>query len=376
MLVGNKSDLRHLRAVPTEEAKAFAAENQLSFIETSALDASNVESAFQQILTGACSCLSPRLSRLLTYPHRDLPHWCVRGASSTVTTTLIGAHSQQQVARDFRRRHPTRTRRVAHHHAHRGRRRSGEELLQVLLIDPTTSCPPVVLSAFTLVDDPWETILGLALYPIPGAPGGSRLGARQCIYASVTEGQADRRAATSPTAASSPSPKPAGRPGRRAPVATRNRGRSRRCWSRSPRRGPRASRASGRGWSGRAATGRRRRGPRWSGRWTVAEGSRWEGRRRRAGPDGGDDRCDRGRRGSGGAPCRAVRSASDVGFTSSYATPSTCQSRAVMAALTSRTVSCALSVPSASMSRMLNALRCSARSVRGCAGRGDTTRRL
>lgn len=132
MLVGNKSDLRHLRAVPTEEAKAFAgksplhshfqraaivdwvsvgsdvvssseshrtaenrpiavgfqcpaaqflqdigsltsasllsctlliglpylscfvctAENNLSFIETSALDASNVEQAFQNILTG------------------------------------------------------------------------------------------------------------------------------------------------------------------------------------------------------------------------------------------------------------------------------------------------------------------------------------
>ncbi len=96
MLVGNKSDLRHLRAVPTDEAKAFAgectpaarhplrrssgvlvrprcshlplplspsparvrpapratAENNLSFIETSALDASNVEQAFQNILTG------------------------------------------------------------------------------------------------------------------------------------------------------------------------------------------------------------------------------------------------------------------------------------------------------------------------------------
>lgn len=51
MLVGNKSDLRHLRAVPTEEAKAFAAENNLSFIETSALDASNVEAAFENILT-------------------------------------------------------------------------------------------------------------------------------------------------------------------------------------------------------------------------------------------------------------------------------------------------------------------------------------
>jgi len=51
MLVGNKSDLRHLRVVPTEEAKQFAAENNLSFIETSALDASNVELAFQNILT-------------------------------------------------------------------------------------------------------------------------------------------------------------------------------------------------------------------------------------------------------------------------------------------------------------------------------------
>ena len=51
MLVGNKSDLRHLRAVPTDEAKAFADENNLSFIETSALDASNVEQAFQNILT-------------------------------------------------------------------------------------------------------------------------------------------------------------------------------------------------------------------------------------------------------------------------------------------------------------------------------------
>jgi len=51
MLVGNKSDLKHLRAVPTDEAKAFATENGLSFIETSALDASNVEGAFQTILT-------------------------------------------------------------------------------------------------------------------------------------------------------------------------------------------------------------------------------------------------------------------------------------------------------------------------------------
>merc|ERR1712137_856189 len=51
MLVGNKSDLRHLRAVPTEEAKAFAELHGLSFIETSALDSTNVEQAFTNVLT-------------------------------------------------------------------------------------------------------------------------------------------------------------------------------------------------------------------------------------------------------------------------------------------------------------------------------------
>lgn len=51
MLVGNKSDLKHLRAVSTEEGSAFAAANNLSFIETSALDATNVEGAFRAILS-------------------------------------------------------------------------------------------------------------------------------------------------------------------------------------------------------------------------------------------------------------------------------------------------------------------------------------
>lgn len=51
MLVGNKSDLRHRRAVTTEEAMGFAETNNLAFIETSALDATGVEEAFRQILT-------------------------------------------------------------------------------------------------------------------------------------------------------------------------------------------------------------------------------------------------------------------------------------------------------------------------------------
>ena len=73
MLVGNKSDLKHLRAVPTDEAAAFAcglflvpsdvvvwvdcsaAQNGLLFMETSALESSNVSEAFSAILTGTSS---------------------------------------------------------------------------------------------------------------------------------------------------------------------------------------------------------------------------------------------------------------------------------------------------------------------------------
>jgi small GTP-binding protein len=51
MLVGNKSDLRHKRAVSTEDAMAFAERNNLAFIETSALDSTGVDEAFRQILT-------------------------------------------------------------------------------------------------------------------------------------------------------------------------------------------------------------------------------------------------------------------------------------------------------------------------------------
>jgi len=46
MLIGNKSDLEHRRAVSTEEGEQFAAENGLIFLETSAKTASNVEDAF------------------------------------------------------------------------------------------------------------------------------------------------------------------------------------------------------------------------------------------------------------------------------------------------------------------------------------------
>ncbi|KAL6494470.1 Ras-related protein RABA2a [Orobanche gracilis] len=51
MLIGNKTDLKHLRAVATEDAQGFAEKEGLSFIETSALEATNVEKSFQTILS-------------------------------------------------------------------------------------------------------------------------------------------------------------------------------------------------------------------------------------------------------------------------------------------------------------------------------------
>ena len=79
MLVGNKRDLEHLRAIPTDEAKAFASahisplfahtcclitlptvQNNLLFVETSAVDASNVESPFHTVLAGVSNAFATR----------------------------------------------------------------------------------------------------------------------------------------------------------------------------------------------------------------------------------------------------------------------------------------------------------------------------
>ncbi|KAL2080021.1 hypothetical protein ACEWY4_023814 [Coilia grayii] len=51
MLVGNKSDLEAQRTVPMEEAKNFAESKDLLFMETSALESTNVEAAFLEVLT-------------------------------------------------------------------------------------------------------------------------------------------------------------------------------------------------------------------------------------------------------------------------------------------------------------------------------------
>jgi len=51
MLIGNKSDLVNLQQVDTEIAKEFAQKEGLSFLETSAMESTNVETAFYTVLS-------------------------------------------------------------------------------------------------------------------------------------------------------------------------------------------------------------------------------------------------------------------------------------------------------------------------------------
>lgn len=51
LMAGNKSDLDHLRSVSEQDGQSLAEKEGLSFLETSALEAHNIEKAFQTILT-------------------------------------------------------------------------------------------------------------------------------------------------------------------------------------------------------------------------------------------------------------------------------------------------------------------------------------
>jgi hypothetical protein len=54
ILVGNKSDLNPVRAVPMEEAIAYAERNNLAYVETSGFDSSHVQQAFNYLLAELC----------------------------------------------------------------------------------------------------------------------------------------------------------------------------------------------------------------------------------------------------------------------------------------------------------------------------------
>lgn len=61
MLLGNKADLRHIRAVSVEDAQAFAQQEKAFFMETSALESMNVENAFTEVLTQIYHVVSKKM---------------------------------------------------------------------------------------------------------------------------------------------------------------------------------------------------------------------------------------------------------------------------------------------------------------------------
>ena len=61
MLVGNKCDLDNIREVPVEEGKTLAEAEGLFFMETSALDATNVKTAFEIVIKEIYSNMSRKI---------------------------------------------------------------------------------------------------------------------------------------------------------------------------------------------------------------------------------------------------------------------------------------------------------------------------
>jgi Ras-related protein Rab-11A len=59
VLIGNKCDLKHLRAVTVDEGKQFAEQHGLLFLETSALEKTNVDEAFKILLNEVTKDMKP-----------------------------------------------------------------------------------------------------------------------------------------------------------------------------------------------------------------------------------------------------------------------------------------------------------------------------
>ena len=55
ILIGNKSDLKNEQVVKTEEAILFAEKHNITFIEVSALNSSNIKTAFAKLVHGYLS---------------------------------------------------------------------------------------------------------------------------------------------------------------------------------------------------------------------------------------------------------------------------------------------------------------------------------
>ncbi|KAM3129077.1 Ras- protein yptc6 [Paramecium bursaria] len=64
MMVGNKIDKSDQKVVRTDEASQFCEQNKIAFIETSALESTNVDQAFQKIVTEIYNTIGQKQTKL------------------------------------------------------------------------------------------------------------------------------------------------------------------------------------------------------------------------------------------------------------------------------------------------------------------------
>ncbi|KAK3036912.1 hypothetical protein RJ639_030877 [Escallonia herrerae] len=85
ILVGNKSDLKDAREVSTAEGKTLAEAQGLFFMETSALDSSNVAAAFQTVVREIFTILSRKVIQSQELKRHD-PAWTGNGKTVVLQT--------------------------------------------------------------------------------------------------------------------------------------------------------------------------------------------------------------------------------------------------------------------------------------------------
>ncbi|KAG6416445.1 hypothetical protein SASPL_123875 [Salvia splendens] len=90
ILVGNKCDLKEGREVTTAEGKALAEAQGMFFIETSALDSSNVNAAFQKVVNEIYYILSRKVMQSQELKEKD-PDWMGDGK-----TVVLQAEDEKQ----------------------------------------------------------------------------------------------------------------------------------------------------------------------------------------------------------------------------------------------------------------------------------------
>ncbi|CAD8083743.1 unnamed protein product [Paramecium sonneborni] len=87
MIIGNKSDLKHLRAIRMESGQDLAQMYKVAFIEASAQDGSNVDQAFTQIIQQIYQNLTKQLQKYDQMSH-------LQGEKLDLETTSTGNKKQ------------------------------------------------------------------------------------------------------------------------------------------------------------------------------------------------------------------------------------------------------------------------------------------